>query len=220
MGYLFFIPMKDKKVNKVKVTADYTSTSEPGVEYKPIIYLYPEKETRISVKLGKPQNLLYTYPKYDGGWDVMAKPNGDLKDLRTGRNLYALYWEGKNDAQADMSEGFVVKGKDTIAFLEEKLAILGLTDREANEFIIYWLPQMESNKYNFVRFQSMKEIDKNMPLTVTPKPDSVIRVMMEFKALTGKISVKEQKLKTPARSGFTVVEWGGTEISHCNKALT
>jgi hypothetical protein len=111
-----------------------------------------------------------------------------------------------------MSEGFVIKGEDTIAFLEEKLAMLGLSEREANEFIIYWLPKLEDNKYNFIRFETMEEINDNMPLDITPAPDTIIRVMMEFKGLNNKIDVKEQKIETPQRNGFVVVEWGGTEI--------
>ena len=51
-----------------------------------------------------------------------------------------------------------------------------------------------------------------MPLEITPKPDTIIRIVMEFKGLEEPIQIKEQKLITPQRTGFTVVEWGGTEI--------
>ena len=179
---------------------------------KPIIYIYPEQETKVTVKVGKPEKLTHTYPKYENGWEVTAKPNGDLLDCKTGRNLYALYWEGINTVEPNMEEGFVVKGEDTIKFLEEKLEILGLNEREANEFIIYWLPKLESNKYNFIRFQTEEEINNNMPLEITPKPDTIIRVVMEYKQLEEEIQVKEQQLETPERIGYTVVEWGGTEI--------
>ena len=82
------------------------------------------------------EKLTTTYPKYETEWHVSAKPNGDLIDLNTGRSLYGLYWEGLNTVSNGIQEeGFVVKGEDTIVFLEEKLAILGLTEREANEFI-------------------------------------------------------------------------------------
>jgi hypothetical protein len=185
------------------------------VDEKPIIYLYPTQETEVKVELEKAENLLYTYPKYKESWEVTAKSNGDLVDKETGRNLYALYWEGKNTKQYNeksLREGFCVKGEDTIEFLEEKLEILGLTQREANEFIIYWLPQMESNKYNYIRFQTKEEIDENMPLTINPNPDTIIRVMMEFKALPFKIDIKEQQLEKVTREGFTVVEWGGSEL--------
>lgn len=179
---------------------------------KPIIYIYPQQETEVTVKVGSPQTLTHTYPKYENEWKVLAKPNGDLKDLKTGRNLYALYWEGINTVESNMNEGFIVKGEDTIKFLEEKLEILGLNEREAEEFIVYWLPKLESNKYNFIRFQTEEEINNNMPLEITPKPDTVIRILMEFKGIEEPIQIQEQKLSTPQREGFTVVEWGGTEI--------
>lgn len=179
---------------------------------KPIIYVYPMEETQVSVILGESEKLIHTYPKYKNEWSVLVKTNGDLVDLKTGRNLYALYWEGLNTVKPNLKEGFVIQGKDTISFLEEKLGILGLTEREANEFIIYWLPKLENNKYNFIRFQTIEEINKNMPLEINPKPDTIIRVMMEFKALNKRINIKEQGLKTPKREGFVVVEWGGTEV--------
>ena len=179
---------------------------------KPIIYLYPTEETEVTVKVGNPENLTHTYPKYENSWEVIAKPNGDLIDLKTGRNLYALYWEGINTIKPNMTEGFIVKGEDVVEFLEEKLEILGLNEREAEEFIVYWLPKLESNKYNFVRFQTEEEINKNMPLEITPIPDTIIRILMEFKGLEEPIEIQEQELKTPTREGFVVVEWGGTEI--------
>lgn len=187
----------------------------PNIEYevkKPIIYIYPTEETKVNVKVGRPENLTHTYPKYNDGWEVIAKPSGDLTDTNTGRNLYSLYWEGINTVEPNMNEGFIVKGEDTITFLEEKLEVLGLNDREANEFIIYWLPKLESNKYNFIRFQTQEEINSNMPLEITPKPDTVIRVVMEFKGLEEPIEVQEQRLQIPERTGYTVVEWGGTEV--------
>ena len=171
-----------------------------------------EEEQEVNVKVGNPERLTHTYPKYEESWNVIAMPNGDLTDTKTGRNLYCLYWEGINTVKPNMEEGFVVKGEDTIKFLEEKLEILGLSEREANEFIIYWLPKMENNKYNFIRFQTEEEINKNMPLNITPNPDTIIRIIMEFKGLDKEIMVKEQELKTPTRDGFVVVEWGGMEI--------
>ena len=195
---------------------DYVSyKSEPCTDCyaKPIIYLYPTKTTEVSVKVGNPQNFTHTYPKYNDGWQVVAQPNGDLTDVKTGRSLYALYWEGEFKASQPPLEGFIVKGSDTIPFLEEKLAHLGLSERETNEMIIYWLPKLENNPYNFIRFQSLDEQNARMPLMIEPKPDTLIRVMMEFDDLDKPIRVSEQILPpTPTRHGFTVVEWGGREI--------
>ena len=185
---------------------------EPGFK-KPIIYLYPTEETKVSVELGNPDQITCSYPKYIDGWNVIAKPNGDLKYIETERNLYSLYYESENVYNFEVEEeGFVVKRDDIANFLEEKLEILGLTEREAEEFIVYWLPKLEENEYNYIRFATMEEIEKNMPLTIDPKPDTLIRIIMTFKGLEKPIQVKEQQLERTERTGFVAVEWGGTEI--------
>jgi len=98
--------------------------------------------------------------------------------------------------------------------LDLKLKILGLNDRESQEFIIYWLPKLSKNKYNLIRFASLDEINKMMPLEIDPKPDSLIRVLMEYKPINKNINIKEEKLVSPVRHGFTAVEWGGTLVKY------
>ena len=213
---LFFITLSKDNMNNVEninINLNSENTSEPGVAYKPIIYLYPQKEEKVTVKLGAPDKITCSYPKYQAGWNMIAKSNGDLKDMTTGKNLYALYYESNNVVDFKVEkDGFVVKGEDLAGFLEEKLEKLGLTEREAEEFIVYWLPKLESNKYNYIRFATSEEIEKNMSLNITPKSDTTIRVLMTFKGLEKPINVKEQKIVTPERKGFVAVEWGGTEI--------
>lgn len=214
-NYYVFVPAS-KKITSVDIEYIKNSVSSgrgyTGTVDKPIIYLYPETEQEVSVKVGVEDRLTCTYPKYNKGWNVIAKPNGDLIDVSTGRNLYALYWEGIDTNAKVEKDGFVIKGEDSIKFLEEKLAILGLSEREAEEFIVYWLPKLEANKYNYIRFETAEEIEQNMPLIINPTPDTIIRIVMNFKGLDKPIEVEEQELFTPQRKGFTVVEWGGTEI--------
>ena len=57
-----------------------------------------------------------------------------------------------------------------------------------------------------------EEIDEMMPLEINPVPDTTIRVLMGWKKIDSKIDIKEQKLEKVERKGYTVVEWGGTEI--------
>ena len=181
---------------------------------KPIIYLYPKNETDISVKLGIPEQITHSYPKYTTGWKVHAKPDGTLTDAETGRALYSLYYESESTKPYKQTDkGFCIAGEDTIPFLEEKLAILGLNEREAEEFIIYWLPKLEANKYNYIRFATEEEITTNMPLNIQPKPDTTIRVMMVYKGLNRPVKLQEQELQPVERKGYTAVEWGGTCIN-------
>ena len=222
-SYLIVVPT-NKDVDKIVAhplqTLDdyqwYAENDEPEPEpEKPILYLYPEQETDVSVTLGHPACVTHSYPKYDGPWRVKARPDGTLTDLETGRELYSLYYENVSPIPLPQTdEGFVVRGGDTAAFLEEKLAILGLTPREAEEFIVYWLPRLEENKWNYIRFADRAEIDAEMPLDISPQPDSLIRVLMLWKPLDAPIEVREQTLTAPARTGFTAVEWGGAELDN------
>jgi hypothetical protein len=204
---------KKKLVCTVVVKDVYFVTIPPiHILLKPIIYLYPEADTELSVRLGKPENITVSYPAYGDGWHVLAQPDGTLVDLKTDRRLYALYWEGKNEKAPSMDEGFVVAGADTASFLEEKLALLGLSDREAEEFIVYWLPVLQDSAYNLIRFETMEEIEDYMPLKLSVEPDTLIRVLMAYRPLEEAVEVPEQVLpQTPERKGFTVVEWGGTK---------
>ena len=190
------------------------------VEKKPIIYLYSRDEKNVNVRLGRPENLLASYPAYapEKGWNVTVHPDGLLTDRESGRTLYSLFWEGINEKGSRQETGFVVSGRDTAAFLEEKLAYLGLNEREAEEFIVFWLPQMQQNAWNYIRFATPEEIEACMPLIITPRPDHVLRVWMAFSALEEKIDIPEQQLERTDRNlldsgdDFYAVEWGGMEF--------
>ena len=218
--YLYYLLKVDKEITTANVNIEekYISTSNlnrdhsPIYAKKPIIYLYPTEETDISIKLLNNKYLTTTYPKYNSSWEIKAYPNGKLIDKNTGREHYALYWEGKNYPAKVEKDGFIVKGEETTNFLEEKLKLLGLTEREADEFIIYWLPELEQNKYNYIRFATEKEINNYMPLKITPTPDTIIRILMTYKPLDKKIDIIEQKLNAKNRNGFTAIEWGGSLI--------
>ena len=177
---------------------------------KPVIYLYPEAETDVTVRLDYAGDLTCTYPAYDCAWRVAAAPDGTLTDER-GQTYRYLYWEGTDNVQYDFSEGFCVPGSETAAFLEDALAQLGLTRAEANEFIIYWLPQMEQNAYNLISFQQETYTDA-AKLTITPQPDTLLRVFMAWKPLTSAVEISPQPLTAPERTGFTAVEWGGAKV--------
>lgn len=183
---------------------------EEQTSAKPVIYLYPTAETEVTVTLDYGGRLTCTYPAYDGGWTVTAQPDGTLTD-GGGQTYQYLFWEGADTAVYDFSQGFCIPGSGTAAFLEDALAQLGLSRREANEFIVYWLPRMEANPYNLIAFQA-EAYTEHAVLTVTPEPDSVLRVFMAWKRLESPVEVPAQPLPAFARTGFTVVEWGGAEV--------
>ncbi len=182
-------------------------------DYKPVIYLYPEEETDVHVELELTESELYTtYPKYNNGWDVTAYPDGSLLNKADGTHHKYLFWDSSNcRTRYDFSKGFCVAGSDTESFLKEKLTYLGLTEEELNEFIIYWLPLMEHNKYNLITFQG-DAYTNSAKLDISPQPDSMLRIFMVYVPLDDRVDIEPQQLETFERNGFTVVEWGGSVI--------
>ena len=121
--------------------------------------------------------LTSTYPTLPPeGWTVTAQPDGTLTD-EEGRSYRYLFWEGVADVDWKQDSGFLVKAEDAREFLEQSLTQLGLNELEQNDFITYWLPKLEKNGESFVTFAAEQYTD-NAILTVTPQPDSVLRVQM------------------------------------------
>ena len=187
-----------------------TFVPDPDVAYKPVIYLYPEEEPQVSVSLDLNGTLLKSEPLYRDGWTVIASPDGTLQDA-DGNQYDYLFWEAKLNADYDLSKGFCVKGGDTEAFFSDALEKLGLTEREANDFMEFWLPIMKKNPYNVISFQTDAYTDAAQ-LNVSPLPDTVIRVFMTWYAADQAVDLPAQELTAPDRSGFTVVEWGGSMV--------
>jgi hypothetical protein len=87
-----------------------------------------------------------------------------------------------------------------------------LSAKEYNEMIVFWLPKMMNNNYNIIHF-AKESYTQSAPLIITPKPDNVIRVFMAYQPSKHFVKTILPQLVTPKRTGFTVVEWGGTELS-------
>ena len=200
-----------------RITYEKENIEKPNPETaKPVIYLYPEQETKVNVQLTFNGTLTSTYPTLPPeGWTVTAQPDGTLTD-EEGRSYRYLFWEGVADVDWKQDSGFLVKAEDAREFLEQSLTQLGLNELEQNDFITYWLPKLEKNGESFVTFAA-KQYTDNAVLTVTPQPDSVLRVQM----LISKVDdsnraafqkLPEQELPRFEREGFVLVEWGGTDL--------
>ncbi len=189
-------------------TAGVFDVAYVGGYSKPVLYLYPEKACDVSVTFEHHEQLTVTYPAYNDGWNVSVMADGTITDTR-GREYYALYWEESGFVPTDFSTGFCVKAEDASDFLENKLEQIGLTEREANEFIMYWLPVMQSNGTSLVYFELTASREGYNALQITPQPDSMLRMAMHIKAVDAPVKVTEQRLPHFEREGFTVVEWGG-----------
>lgn len=184
---------------------EYVPAAECG---KPVIYLYPTTTQKISVRVAPNKGLTITDPPYGDGWTVTATPSGLLTN-HDGRTYPYLFWEGITNGYAAPKEGFVVERHNIEKVLGEKLTLLGLNAQERRDFLDYWVPKMQAKPYTFITFLDQSYFETLAPLTVSPKPDTVIRVFMDYRGLDAPIDVTPLTIRTPKRKGFTVVEWGG-----------
>ena len=93
--------------------------------------------------------------------------------------------------------------------IEAQLKALGLNAKERSDFLNFWLPYMPSTPYVRLTWLGNQQLDKIAPMKISPRPDTVIRVFLDFAGLDSPISLQPQHFSPPARNGFTVVEWGG-----------
>jgi hypothetical protein len=180
-----------------------------GEMAKPVIYLYPPAVTRVGVRVEPAGGVTVSEPPYGDGWTVTAHPDGTL-GTADGKTHRYLFWESAlREPPQPLTEGFVVARGELEPFLDETLAELGLIAPEIADFKEFWLPKMGAGRWAAIRFLPRAEIDAAAPLTVTPRPDSVIRVLVDFRAHDAPPALAPQRLEPVQRRGFAVVEWGG-----------
>ena len=216
-------PSPSPSSNPVSPTPSPSRNSQPA--YKPVLYVYPEREQSLTVSLDVEGELGTVYPAPDAlettdwgtraSWSVTASPDGTLTD-QGGRTYPSLFWDGEMTLEAPR-QGFIVAREDAVPFLEEKLALLGLTDKEAADFITYWAPRIRANEYTFVSFDASSYASQATysftdEAGAPVEPDTFIRVFMTIREADANTVVQPQTFApSPTRSGLTVVEWGGTE---------
>ena len=98
----------------VVVTLAFTGGIHVGV-YKPVLYVYPEREQSLTVSLDVEGELGTVYPAPDAlettdrgtqaSWTVTASPDGTLTD-QGGRTYPSLFWDGEMTLEAP-EQGFM-----------------------------------------------------------------------------------------------------------------
>jgi hypothetical protein len=181
-------------------------TAEMG---KPVIYLYPEESTEVYVNVEPVDGISISDPEIGKGWNVLASPEGVIYNEADYKTYPYLFWEGFAADFETPEEGFVIAKNEVNNFFDEKLSYMGLNEKEIADFKEFWVPLLANDPYYFITFISQADFEAYAPLTVSPTPDSVIRVFFDYRGLNAPVEVVEQELGQGLRDGFTVIEWGG-----------
>lgn len=202
---------------------------------KPVVYLYPEKDTKVSLSFLNPIKFTNVIPAYQNSWEVLAEPNGNLKDLKPEltdcksiknnhgseyayeactKNEYPyLYWSGNTQSikYPTAVTGFIVKKENLNSFFNEKLSQMNFNQKEINDFKEYWVSYLSNKNSDYFRISFFQNniVNEMFPINVNPMPKSTIRMFMDWDFASKDSSITEQKLISYPRTGFTLVEWGG-----------
>lgn len=196
---------------KFITTSDWTWATP---ECKPALYLYPEKPTKLQIKLQPAGQLTMTDPPYDQkkGWEVVAYPDGTLTPITNYSitNYPYLYYEAEIEKVKTPKKGWVVKQEELASFFNKLLPLLGLNQKESQEFKNYWLEVLKQAPYYFVGFLEKEEIERIEPIRFSLTPTTFIRVRLFFEPLQTLVLVEQPDIPLASkRSGFTAVDWGG-----------
>lgn len=188
---------------------------------KPVIYLYPEKPTFVTVTLTIPGRIVESIPlieswkletdSFKGGWkNVLALPGGILKYQN---NYYReLYYESSIKHVNAPDNGIFISTEKLKEELKSETLKLGLIDIEADEFASYWLPLLQQLEKPYIFFSIISEEEKERTdrVEISPKPDVFIEFIAYFKGVDEKFQTKPFVYPAvPNRKGFTAIEWGG-----------
>lgn len=211
---------KSQHMIDVSVYIPLKSSHQNIIVDKPVIYAYSEKELNFTLNLKAKGELTFTYPQLteDNTWKMKTNPNGNLITEKGVEYPY-LFWEAKqnessfNGAKANSNE--LIAGKDLVTYFEKELSKLGLNAKEKTDFITFWCPKFVDVKMVQIQFY----VDDNCAiigdLKISPKPDNFRRIYVTFQKnpdVEADFVSKELSVKTLDRTGFTVVEWGGSDL--------
>ncbi len=177
--------------------------SEPTMDRAPYLYLYPETQTDISVKLGLVPGgeMVESEPPYNNGWNVNVEPDGTIDE-----KYDFLYYESLQPVPLDYRFGWVLDGSDLESELRDLLDNYGFIDNEIDDFIQFWMPKLGEADYYAVYPQ---DVESFVTLNITPPPDNILRTLLLIRPLAYEINIPTPpESEIFIRDGFTVAEWG------------
>jgi hypothetical protein len=171
---------------------------------KPNIYLYSDRDLTAQVRIAPENAITVSEPFYSPGMGWQAEiRNGSLN----GKGDFLFYEAKGSDFPWQKEYGCVIRA----AYREQDMAFMlgqyGFNEKETAEFIDYWASHLIEDM-DFVFYpQETAAVNQDMPLTIRPSPDHVMRIWFYAEPLgtTPEPVIYPEKI---VREGFYVVEWG------------
>ena len=133
----------------------------------------------------------------------------------------------KETNETNINDNYITK-EEVILIKKESLALIGYYSiiniinkyiqtygkMNQNQLIDNIFNNLNINDIQLLKQEFNKIGNNNINLDdILPKPDSLIRIFLSIKKIDAPINIKEQKLQSIERKGFTVIEWGGSDLN-------
>jgi hypothetical protein len=176
---------------------------------KPAVYIYPEQRGHFGVELafGKNTVLTASEPDYGEGWNVMVDASGRI-DATWDYLFYEIAMRGAPMIQ----DGWCLPWSELPKGLEIITKNIGLNAAEQDDFLEYWMSRLPRRNYYEILPVFGDNLNSWVELKVTPAPDAVLRFWLFFKGNDRAVETTVPRIHDFARTGTTVVEWGGAVI--------
>jgi len=172
---------------------------------KPALYLYPEEETELTVKVEPAGHITESIPDHEEeGWNVVAYPDGRIQPInrstdqpinrtsdqlanseqRTANYDYLYYEASLTNVTIPKDHGWIKSADALPVFFADILPHLGLNKTETRDFMDYWIPKLtgEGEQW-YITLIDRKELDRVEKISFSKQPDTFIRVRFYFEKL-------------------------------------
>lgn len=194
-----------------------------SVVRKPVIAFRDfSTDTEITLSVDFSGNYKTIYPKETTRNDQTISWTGKVfagnKFKIENKNYPYLFWDGllSPDLNFHFNEGYCIADKNVIEFFEDKCASFGLDSSLTADFITFWAPYLQENKYSLIRFLTEEECNQLAHLTIEPnntEPIQVVRFYMIFKAVDEMVNLPEPNLPvSKLNDNPKIFDWGGFQI--------
>ncbi len=176
------------------------------VVYKPNIYIYPNEQFDLTVKLSFPMGgqLVTSIPEYGTGWHVQVDTSGLIN-----KTYSFLFYESIQPDVWQKNSGWTIPADSLALFFRKNMADYGFRGREIDDFIEYWIPRLHDYPLYSIYPQTKSIIDNVIQLDFSKQPENILRLFYVIKGqnqIPGKLTVPT--IDSFTREGYFVTEWG------------
>ena len=179
---------------------------DSSTQRKPNIYIYPEEDAELTIKIDFPNGGRVTVsdPDYNQGWDISVSSAGVIDDKYT-----FLFYECKTPNLCQYDEGWVVDREALSSFFESNLHELNFRDHELTDFLDYWIPRLNTSDKYIIYPQYSDILEEMSRIKCTPSPLNINRICYVIRKFSSELSrPKEPATRMFDRAGFHIMEWG------------